>query len=333
MASVSMPPTSLQVTLDNAIAFLIRPLVFTHPTADVLTLKAALESNLTQAFAFSWFPNEPSHGSGRRCLTLSPACAPPKPIYASCLASGIQWHEWMAVLGNAEFDLFVDPGRVAVRLGGMNPQVIDIWTAPIPAPVVAQPRPRLDTFKELKIQAQLRQQLEEPKTFEQELAEDDELLADELLQMVNNKVSDPTNWQSTWMTPIVDQFPKPPSRSASPLSVISSHSRSSTSSRALSDYSFADTVDSFGTFTTMSSAASVASGASKEQSSPAKLSRRERARQARVFVDKSRKEITPYDGGKTTVLTGGVMLGAPKKTSSAPKSAPKNPGNAWRARV
>jgi len=26
-------------------------------------------------------------------------------------------------------------------------------------------------------------------------------------------------------------------------------------------------------------------------------------------VDKSRNDVTPYDGGKTTVLTGGVMLG------------------------
>ena len=40
-----------------------------------------------------------------------------------------------------------------------------------------------------------------------------------------------------------------------------------------------------------------------------KLSRRERARQAKVFVDTSKTEVTPYDGGKTTVLTGGVMLG------------------------
>lgn len=40
-----------------------------------------------------------------------------------------------------------------------------------------------------------------------------------------------------------------------------------------------------------------------------KTSRRERARQARVHVDATKTEVTPYDGGKTTVLTGGVMLG------------------------
>ena len=40
------------------------------------------------------------------------------------------------------------------------------------------------------------------------------------------------------------------------------------------------------------------------------LSRREHVRQARIFIDASKKEVTNYDGSKTTVLTGGVMLGA-----------------------
>ena len=53
----------------------------------------------------------------------------------------------------------------------------------------------------------------------------------------------------------------------------------------------------------------------------AKQSRRERARQARVFVDATKKEVTPYDGGKTTVLTGGVMLGAPAKPTNAAAAA------------
>jgi hypothetical protein len=47
-------------------------------------------------------------------------------------------------------------------------------------------------------------------------------------------------------------------------------------------------------------------------SSPAlydKQFHRERARPTRVIVDTSKTEVTPYDGGKTTVLTGGVMLG------------------------
>ncbi len=38
---------------------------------------------------------------------------------------------------------------------------------------------------------------------------------------------------------------------------------------------------------------------------------------SRVFVDSTKKEVTPYDGGKTTVLTGGVMLGALAPTQEA----------------
>lgn len=55
---------------------------------------------------------------------------------------------------------------------------------------------------------------------------------------------------------------------------------------------------------------------SRNDSQSFQLSRRERARQARVFIDTSKTEVTPYDGGKTTVLTGGVMLGAPPKGKS-----------------
>ncbi|KAH9075775.1 hypothetical protein EDB83DRAFT_2218406 [Lactarius deliciosus] len=54
------------------------------------------------------------------------------------------------------------------------------------------------------------------------------------------------------------------------------------------------------------------------------LSRRERARKARVFIDTTKKEVTNYDGGKTTVLTGGVMLGGrpvPPKPASAAASS------------
>jgi hypothetical protein len=63
------------------------------------------------------------------------------------------------------------------------------------------------------------------------------------------------------------------------------------------------------------------SQAAAEKEQGFKLSRRERARQARVFVDTSKNEVTPYDGGKTTVLTGGVMLGGGPKPK-AKKAAP-----------
>jgi protein Tob/BTG len=138
------------------------------------------------------------------------------------------------------------------------------------------------------------------KTFAQQLLENDRTDDDELFALIADEVSAPT-----WMTPVTDRFPVPP-RSESPLSVISTDSCSS--------YRSSDSDSCFSAIT-----ASTLSSRGDSQSS--QLSRREKARQARVFIDTSKTEVTPYDGGKTTVLTGGVMLGAPKGKSSTPAPA------------
>ncbi len=54
-----------------------------------------------------------------------------------------------------------------------------------------------------------------------------------------------------------------------------------------------------------------------------------------MYVDVSRTEVTNYDGGKTTVLTGGVMLGqrAPVRPAAAPlaQKAQGAPAGSWRS--
>lgn len=60
------------------------------------------------------------------------------------------------------------------------------------------------------------------------------------------------------------------------------------------------------------SSSSCSSGSS--HSSPT-MSRRERARMAKVFIDPSKTDVTHFDGGRTKILTGGVMLGG--RTPSA----------------
>ena len=57
-----------------------------------------------------------------------------------------------------------------------------------------------------------------------------------------------------------------------------------------------------------------------------------------MFVDATKKEVTPYDGGKTTVLTGGVMLGGGKAkpapvlaAAPAPKKASPSSSSSWRS--
>lgn len=163
---------------------------------------------------------------------------------------------------------------------------------------------------EAQLQAQLMLQAQTRaascKTFAQQLILQDADEDDELFTMLADEIREPT-----WITPIASQFPPipapPRSTSSSPVSVFSSHSRSSSCSSS-SGFSFSSygSTDSYGSATTVS----LGSASPSSDKPGIKLSRRERARQARVFVDASKTEVTNYDGGKTTVLTGGVMLGA-----------------------
>jgi protein Tob/BTG len=194
-------------------------------------------------------------------------------------------------MGGREFDFFVDPGCISVRFG-RGTKLITIWSEELMTQV-ASVTPYTH-FNQLPSKS---------KTFAQQLLENDCTDDDELFALIADEVSAPT-----WMTPVVDRFPVP-ARSESPLSAISTDSCSS--------YRSSDSDSCFSAMTTSTLS-------SKSDSQSSRLSRRERARQARVFIDTSKTEVTPYDGGKTTVLTGGVMLGAPFKGKSGP-SAP-----AWR---
>ncbi|KAF8559326.1 hypothetical protein OG21DRAFT_1453649 [Imleria badia] len=285
---MASPVSSLSVTLTHAIAFLTRPLIVSYPAATVIKLQLVLEANLIALFASTWVPEEPLRGSGRRCLTLSPTCLPPRAIYCACLATGIQWFDWIAVLGGREFDFFVDPGCISVRFD-KGSKLVTIWSEELVAEAVS---PILSSNAK-----------SQSKTIAQQLLESESADDDEIFAMIADEVGAPT-----WATPIIDHFSLP-ARSESPLSAVSSDSRSSSrSSNSGSCFSFASTARTDSCLS-----------ASYQASSSSKISRREMARQARVFVDTSKTEVTPYDGGKTTVLTGGVMLGAaPSQAKSVP---------------
>jgi len=294
---MASPASTLSVTLAQAIAYLTRPLILTYPAATVIKLQLILEANLTALFAPTWSPQEPLRGSGRRCLSLSPTCLPPRAIYTACLATGVQWFDWIAALGGREFDFFVDPGCISVRFG-KGSKLVTIWSEELHADLLNVSRMLPGKYES------------QSKTLAQQLLEGDSAEDDEIFAMIADHVTAPV-----WSTPVLDRFPAP-IRSESPLSAVSSDSRSSSrSSNSSSCFSYASTArtDSCGSASYCSSLSS-------------KLSRREKARQARVFVDASKTEVTPYDGGKTTVLTGGVMLGAaPSKAKSAASS-----NSSWR---
>jgi hypothetical protein len=299
--------TTLAVTVAHAVAYLTRPLLLRSSNETILKLQLALEASLTALYAASWNPAEPLRGSGRRCMTLSPAASPPRAIYAACRAADVEWADWIAALGGIEFDLFVDPGCVSVRSGrwGAAPfgKLVTVWSQ------------ELEAFSRQQ-QLQQRAQVAQPKVartpispaFVETLQQKDEDDEEELFAILADELAAPS-----YKTPKCSQFFSTAMR-APARSIVSSTTRSSSPSSASSsdddfDYAFFDDdSDAASSVTTVSSAATETS----------KLSRRERARLARVIVDKSKKEVTNYDNGKTTVLTGGVLLGAP----AAPKAAP-----------
>jgi protein Tob/BTG len=287
--------SNLSTTLAQAIAYLTRPLTITHPAATINKLQSVLEANLTALFAPTWTPKEPLRGSGQRCLTLSPNCLPPRAIYTACLASKVHWFDWIASLGGREFDFHVDPGCISVRFG-RGTKIITIWAdEPIAKAVsVARHTP----FSLLPNNSR-------SKTLAQQLWENDRTEDEELFALIADEINAPT-----WMTPTNKRFPAP-ARSESPLSAISTDSCSS--------YCSSDLCSCF----SATSTSTLSSKKSSKQSS--RLTRREKATQARVFVDTSKTEVTPYDGGKTTVLTGGVMLGA-----ALPKGKSGPSTSAWR---
>jgi hypothetical protein len=318
MSSSTTTLSSISVTVSHAIAYITRPLVAFMPEPTILKLQVALESNLTAHYAQSWVPSQPLRGSGRRCLTFSPHSVPPRPIYAACMAAKVQWSEWMTALGNIQFDLIVDPGLVSVRFiePRSTTKLIMVWSDEAAA---EEPRAKFaNTLANSSLQAQQPVQAvvrSTPKfalpTLAQQLQVEDEEDEEELFAALADELRRPT-----WTTPTVNRFPSTiPQKSVSPASSGSHHSRSSSlssTSDAGSWVSF-DSEDSDSSVTTMSSACTEGS----------KLSRRERVRPACVFIDNSKKEVTNYDGGKTTVLTGGVMLGA---RPVAAKPATPQPG-------
>jgi BTG family len=311
MSSSTTTLSSISVTVSHAIAYITRPLIAFMSEPTILKLQVALESNLTAHYAQSWVPSQPLRGSGRRCLTFSPHSIPPRPIYAACMAAKVQWSEWMTALGNIEFDLIVDPGCVSVRFiePRSTTKLITVWSE---EPVAEEPRAKFaNTLANSSLQVQRPTQAVVRPTLAQQLQIEDEEDEEELFAALADELRRPT-----WTTPTVNRFPPSiPQKSVSPASSGSHHSRSSSLSSASDSGSWLsfDSEDSDSSVTTISSAGTEGS----------KLSRRERVRSPCVFVDNSKKEVTNYDGGKTTVLTGGVMLGA-RPVAAKPATQPAN---------
>jgi BTG family len=291
---------SLSTAVTRVTIFLTEKLISSYPDHTLAKLQWALKDNLTTHYAPYWDVQKPIKGSARRSMTLSPMCLPPRPIWSACATANVQWFDWISLLGNKEFDLFVDPGCIAVRCQNM---VYSVWTADPVSSAAA-----VSNFAPATINS--------TRTFAQQLigndSEEDQLLFQVLADEIN---SGPVR-----AAPISAQIAIP-ARSTSPLSEHSRCSSRSSNSNSSGASAFSFTSDTSSSHTSMSASTTSSKG-------DAKQSRRERLRQSRVFVDTSKTEVTPYDGGKTTVLTGGVMLGGGPKAAK-PKALLGD--NTWRA--
>jgi hypothetical protein len=355
--------STLAVALSQAILALTQPLLTTYPASTILALTRALHAALSTSFTPSWDPANPTRGSGRRCLSFSPSTAPPRPVHAACAAAGVSWTVWAGLLGNREFDMFVDPGRVAVRSAGSK-EITAIWTDEYG---VEARKAELEMEAEAeKCRAELKAAM---------AARVRRIIGDRLAVMEEiPDVSTQVQIRSPTVATLEDKaarvwpdapiqlpcVPAVPTISVSIPTVSvpvlrTRHSRSSSVSSTGTDssafsFSSSRSADSLGSFTSATTVSSVESAPTKDTppkpstlfvpphkrasfvaaavkvspatkvaptnavkmaTSSSRPSRRERARMAKVTIDKTR-DAMPYDMGRTMVLTGGVLLG-PKR--------------------
>ncbi|KAF9495331.1 hypothetical protein BDN71DRAFT_1506886 [Pleurotus eryngii] len=155
-------------------------------------------------------PHSPPRGSPPSPSTALAATAPPSHPSSSPRAPSTMP---ITLLGAAEFNLFIDPSCVSIRVAGQSPsQLITIWSDKLPSPTTFAP------FSPVPAPAVVDKKTLTQQLLEQDTKEDDNMIADEVAA-------------PTWMTPILDQFPVPSASSllehfTSPLSAFSSSSDS-----------------------------------------------------------------------------------------------------------
>ncbi|KAF8970849.1 hypothetical protein BDZ97DRAFT_1634671, partial [Flammula alnicola] len=260
-------------SITQAINFLTRPLILTQSPDIVACFQSILRTTLQAAYA----PSRDSH----LVLSFSATSLPPRPVYAACIASGINWSDWISLLGAREFDLIIMPHSVLVTYDGVNPQTVVVWSESTLTPArrsllarlnIQEPQVPISKLGQHSALARV-----QTRTLAQQLLESDHKEeADEIFAMISKTaIMSPTPTREKFaldspalFVPSTDAFPSPLS---SPEAISSpDSSRPSSRSSTFSSFSFS----------------------SDDESATS-------------------KDVTKYlyQGGVSTVLTGGVMLG------------------------
>ena len=311
-----LTPTSIS----QAIHFLTRPLIFNQEPDMIHSLQMILRSTLQAAYSAA--------RTSRLTLSLSRSSLPPRPIYAACIASGIQWQEWITLLGSGDFDLVIEPHCVSVTYVGSKPRTVILWSEPL-SPVKRLPLSRFNfqdlhvpisklgqkSFKQASTIGSAKTRANNRTLAQQLLESDHKQEADELFAMISKTdiiSPTPTREKFFMMDIPMNAFPSPLS---SPEVISPATSRPSSRS-SISSSSSSSSSSFFDTESMISSASSTSSDFLS--STTTKLGLRNittfvpaTTPTTRVFVDNEKKDVTKYlyQGGVSTVLTGGVMLG------------------------
>ena len=325
--------------VSQAIKFLTLPLIITQTADMVASVQSVLRSTLSAALASS---------GGQLSLSFSPNFLPPRPILAACIACDFSWDDWMALLGNRDFDLIIEPHDVLVTYFELSrPYTITVWSEPTHDPMTRPLLAKLQSFDVPHVPiSKLGQRTKksnkhttEPpftrpqkRTLAQQLLEENyKQEADEIFEMISKmSILSPTPTRQDFPTL---QLPSLASGISiqSPFSpeAISAGGSSRPSSRS-SIFSSLSLSDDEGSITSASSIASFdfyhtdfkrAQTERLDITSPVFVPRYRRDQlfeeeSGPVIVDGNKKDKVKYlyQGGYTTVVTGGVMLGgAPSK--------------------
>ncbi|KAH6892811.1 hypothetical protein BKA70DRAFT_1408224 [Coprinopsis sp. MPI-PUGE-AT-0042] len=339
---------NMSSTIFQAISFLVRPLALTQAASMVNTIQLVLRSTLTAAALET---------SNQKLILTFTSASPPRAVLSACIAVGIQWTNWFEMLGNRPFNLVLDTQSLAIHYEAtevLPSSTAALWIAPRFTPAKrallaqlspAAPQVPISKLSQRSSSTQFRStvpsttrapiqpprlalqpRISRPRTLAQELLDSDHDDEDELFAMIST-----TSSAIISPTPTRERFClaqlKPiriPHTSFSPLSSPEPASSSSDSSRPSSRSS------TFSTFSvsddeSLSSASSIASSVPpqpKIASLPrAPVARRQHS-EPQVFVDNTKKNTAKYlyQGGVSSTLGGGVMLGRPAASAPGPKA-------------
>lgn len=338
----------------QAINFLTLPLIITQTAGMVASVQSVLRSTLSAALAPS---------GGQLTLPFSPSSLPPRPILAACIACDFPWDDWMALLGNRDFDLIIEPHDILVTYFDLSrPYTITVWSEPTHDPMTRPLLDRLGSFdvphvpisrlgqrarKNMSRKAPVHSTFPRTQTrtvAQQLLEENHKQEADEIFEMISKtSILSPTPTRQEFPTlqlPSLTTGIGIRSALSSPEGISpGGSSRPSSRSSTFSRLSFSDDEGSVTTAFSTSSLDAFRSEIKEPQTLPldkrspvfvpSHLKAGEEEESAHVVVDADKKDKVKYlyRGGYTTVVTGGVMLGGGASSASKKADGPKT--GAW----